>query len=82
MNFEEACKIALNLRKGYQIISASEIDNGWLFSFCLKDSGEIPDESPLFVSKSDGTAYIYSFEEHFMEIINADPIALSEIRFS
>lgn len=80
MNIKEACKIALEKMPGYTIISASEIENGWLFSFGMEDGGA-PDESPLFVSKNDGKVGAYNFEEHIMEILNATPISLSQLEF-
>ena len=76
MDFKDACKIALKSRQGYVIVSASEIENGWLFGFAT-EQGDSPDESPLFVSKTDGSAQTYPFEEHIMEILNAEPISLS-----
>ena len=78
MNIQNACKIALAAMPGYNIISASETESGWLFSFGLND-GSIPDLDPLFVSKSDGSIQTYVFEEHMMEILYATPIKLSEL---
>ena len=80
MNIQEACRIALNAMPGHVIISASEIETGWLFCFGLED-GSIPDIDPLFVSKTDGEKRIYSFEDHLMEILYAKPIQLSELEF-
>lgn len=80
ITIQEACKIALKVREGYLLTSASEIDNGWLFSFGL-ENGMIPDEAPMFVSNIDGSYQIYDYDEHFVEILNAKPISLSDIVF-
>lgn len=78
MNIKDACRIALQSRQGYVIVSASEIESGWLFGFAT-EQGDSPDESPLFVSKIDGSVQTYTFEEHIMEIVNAEPIPLSDL---
>lgn len=78
MTIQEACEIALEKMPGYVIMSVSEIESGWLFSFGLED-GSTLDESPLFVSKNNGRVEMYIFEDHIMEILNASPIALSKL---
>lgn len=78
MNLSKACKIALDTMPGYYITSASETEDGWLFSFSSED-GEIPDELPLLISKTDGSVLSYNYEEYFMEIMNAEPISLSKL---
>ena len=81
MNFKDACLTALQHKPGYRIISASELENGWLFSFGLED-GSVPDESPMFISKIDGSIQAFSFEEHIFEILNSEPISITQINLN
>lgn len=73
-----ACKKALNEMPGYQIVSACEIADGWIFSFRAFSGAEL-DISPLFVSRETGESQFYSFEEHIIEILNASPIELVDL---
>lgn len=79
ITISDACKIALQEMPGYQIISASEIEDGWLFNFALPD-GSTPDISPLLISKETGKIKNYVFEEYIMEILSATPIELSKLK--
>lgn len=79
MNVNEACKIALNNMPGCHIISASETDDGWLFSFENSD-GTLQDELPMLISKEDGRIIEYSYEDYFVEILEAEPVELSELK--
>lgn len=74
----DACKIVLREMPGYQLISASEVEDGWLFSFSLPDNN-MPDMSPLFVGKETGAIKNYPFEDHIMEILTAKPVELSKL---
>lgn len=79
ITISDACKIALNEMPGYQIVSASEIEEGWLFSFSLPDNSA-PDMSPMLVTKETGAVKSYTFEDHIMEILTAKPIELAKIK--
>ena len=81
MNFQEACRIALTTMPGYILISASEIETGWIFSFSFEDGSTI-DEPSLFVSKKDGSVKPYSMGENLMETLFATPISLSDVNIS
>lgn len=78
ITIKDACKIALQEMPGYQIISASEIEDGWLFSFALPDNS-IPDVSPILITKNTGAVKSYVFEDHIMEVLTAKPIELSAL---
>lgn len=78
ITISEACKIALNEMPGYQIISASEVEEGWLFTFSLPDNSA-PDVSPMLITKENGEVKSYTFEDHIMEILTASPIELTKL---
>ena len=78
ITISDACKIALKEMPGYQIVSASEVESGWLFSFSLPDNST-PDMSPMLVTKETGEVQSYTFEDHIMEILTAKPIELAKI---
>lgn len=78
MTFQDAYKIVSEAMPAYNIISASEIEAGWLFSFAAKDGSSL-DAPPLLVSRSDGSMQPYSMGEHFIEVLYAEPIPLSEL---
>jgi phosphoesterase RecJ-like protein len=78
IDIKTACDIALKHMPGYILCGASELHDGFLFSFSTKD-GEEPDIDPMLVSKETGEIIMYDFFERSEEIFFAKTIDLTKI---
>lgn len=78
IDIKTACDIALKHMPGYILCGASELHDGFLFSFRHPD-GEEPDLDPMLVSKETGEIIGYDYNERFEEIWFAKPLDLTKI---
>lgn len=79
ITFEQAYNIAEKSENpDLKISTAYDIGRGWYFGFVSIKTGEVPDISPIFVSKETGEISTFFPPDHIDEYLKAVKVELPE----